>query len=239
MTNINKSLHPLIIREEQEVWSRIYQYLQPYLENHASSLHKTGIQQLGLKSDVLPDFSEFADSVFEKTGWNVTEVEGELGAVEFFQELAEKSFPLVRRMRPIDQLYGGIDPDFWHEAFGHIPPLTHPSVSDLYLWFGKAGVHAAITHSTFLDKISKLYWSIAEYGFLSERRKTKLFGAALIGSPLAAERYLAGKIRTKPFSIQKALSSDYDPHRYHPFYFEMKSIEKTLLDLKNWYPHVD
>ncbi|MGE0527637.1 MAG: hypothetical protein AB7G93_07515 [Bdellovibrionales bacterium] len=218
-----------------ETWRRLYDYLWPRLEVHASRIHCCGIARLGYNPTRIPEFSAFVERVKVETGWTVVEAGGELDPLEFFRLLANKKFPVVRSMRPENQLYGGIDPDFWHEAFGHIPHLTDPGFSDLYHWFGCAAVQAGERNTKRVDDLSKLYWSIVEYGFLRERRDTKLFGAALIASPLAVERFLAGRVRPIPFHVRGVLSANYNPHQFQSHYVQIDSAGAALSALKDWY----
>jgi len=215
-------------------WTALFDAVTPRLSRLGSTIHADGVRRLGLARSGPPAFGAISRVIARHTGWRLLRAEGELGEPEFFEALSRRRFPVVPRLRPPEQTFSAIDPDYWHEVFGHATAILDPAVAELYRWLGEAGTRASGDASLLAD-VTRLYWWIAEYGFIREGGRPRAFGAALVGSPVALERVLAGRIRVRRLTARRALGRDANPHVFQPVLFCVDSIPDALERLKAWY----
>jgi phenylalanine-4-hydroxylase len=196
------------IRNDVSVWSYLQKYMMPMIKNHASHYHVQGIQLLGLESEDQPNFDTFQRRFRDvANGFQIEPVANEIAPREYFQLISEQRFPCVARLREHDELFCGNEPDFWHEAIGHIAPLCFPEVQRFYLQI--ADYMLATRSDTQFDEQLAVAWTLMEYGFLKLNGNPKMFGAALVGSHLANMRYLRGVLAIEPADRRKILGSGF------------------------------
>jgi phenylalanine-4-hydroxylase len=190
--------HPdVLIEDGQDTWALLQQFVMPLIKLCGSSYHLQGIQQLGLDAPQMPEFVKFK-SAFRSIsrGFDLVSVDGEIDAKTYFEFIRNRQFPCVNRLRPIEEVFCGNAPDFWHEAIGHIAPLCCQEVQEFYLRIADYMLSAK-SQSEFNAHLA-VSWTLTEYAFISENGENRMFGAALIGSHLAHMRYLRGLLSIEP-----------------------------------------
>lgn len=203
------SVHPgATLCTKTSTWFYLQQYIMPLIRQHASSYHVEGIKSLKLDGTVQPDFKEFQDLFYHVShGFQIQPVCKEIAPEEYFTLISQKKFPCVPLIRPHNELFCANEPDFWHEAIGHIAPLCFPEVQEFYLGIA----HHILTAKTKLQRRQHLAvaWTLMEYGFIQENEQHKMFGAALVGSHLANMRYINGLIAVEPAERHAILDSGF------------------------------
>ncbi len=222
-------------------WKTLQRFTVPLIQELASSAHAKGIEAFHLNRFTSLSFDAFIKKVADMTSWQIHECNIEIEPKEFFRLLAKKHFPCVRSLRPIDRVFCGSTPDFWHEAIGHIAPLTDPCVSDFYQFCGQLVCELFDRdQSEDAEKLMQVLWVLLEYGLLNENGRTVTFGAALTGSYMALHRWKLDYISSVPFDIKDILSSRIYEDGAIPkrdacgriAFYEMSSFEETKHDLK-------
>lgn len=197
-----------VLFDKGSSWFYLQKYMMPLVKQHASSYHLDGIKMLNLDQDQAPDFKEFQQLFLsESRGFKIHPVTKEIDAREYFTLISQKRFPCVERIRSIEELFCANEPDFWHEAIGHLAPLCSLEVQDFYLQTADA-ILSAHTEVQFQEQIA-LAWTLMEYGFIKEQGQTKMFGAALVGSHLANMRYLKGLMSITTANRDSIIDSDF------------------------------
>ena len=98
-----------------------------------------GVEALGL-IDRIPDFAEVSKKLRKLTGWEIVAVPGLIPAAPFFDHLANRRFPVTNWLRTKEELDYIVEPDMFHDFFGHVPVLTQPVFADFMQMYGeKAG----------------------------------------------------------------------------------------------------
>jgi phenylalanine-4-hydroxylase len=165
-------------------------------------------------------------------------------AVEYFESLAHRRFPCIPELRKPNQVLGGAEPDFWHEAVGHLAPLVCPEVSRFYQACGS--LHGEVLARFGTERAAELngfFWLLLEYGFIREGGKTKAFGAAIVGSFVALTKWIQGAWTIRPFDIRVVLDAGIaylgaPPKRDETgrvIFYEMDSLRDTLSKLREYY----
>jgi phenylalanine-4-hydroxylase len=192
----------------EKPWKLLQQFTLPLFHRYASAAHREGARVLGLDVEKEPDFAKFSARVEEVTGWTVVETRGEMLPPDYFAALAERKFPCIPKLRNVNEVLCGKDPDFWHEAIGHLAPLVSPEVSRFYQNCG--ALHAEVLRRFGAKRAAELngfFWLILEYGFIREGAETKAFGAAIAGSFVALTKWRSGAWAIRSFDIEAILNA--------------------------------
>lgn len=202
------------IQPEFSAWFYLQKYMIPLIKKHASFYHLNGLSRLKLDTPEEPDFDEFQNLFYvESNGFIIQPVNDEISPNEYFSLILQRKFPCVKKIRSHDELFCANEPDFWHDAIGHIAPLCFKEVQEFYLKIAEYMLSAK-TASQFQRHLS-VAWTLTEYSFIKEQRQTKMFGAALVGSHLANMRFINGFISVEPavreLIINSNFYSDYSP----------------------------
>ena len=62
---------------------------------------------------------------------------GLIPAGPFFDHLANRRFPVTNWLRRRDELDYIVEPDMFHDFFGHVPILAQPAFADFMQLYGK------------------------------------------------------------------------------------------------------
>jgi phenylalanine-4-hydroxylase len=115
--------------EEQAVWRLLVQRQRALAERYACAEFLEGLKAIGL-GDTIPDFAEVNARLEPLTGWRIVGVPGLIPDAAFYDHLAHRRFPVtvwIRKRGEIDYL---VEPDLFHDFFGHVPLLTNPVFAD-------------------------------------------------------------------------------------------------------------
>jgi phenylalanine-4-hydroxylase len=196
------------IKDEINPWVYLQKYMMPLIKKHASSYHLKGIEYLALDKTEKPNFELFQQRFNEiSCGFKIEPVTHEITPFDYFTLISQKKFPCIERLRDHNEIFCANEPDFWHEAIGHVAPLCFGEVQSFYLEIAKH-LLSARTNSQFKKRLS-VAWTLMEYGFIKENDQTKMFGAALVGSHLANMRYLHNYISIAPADQNSIIDSGF------------------------------
>lgn len=199
------------MKPDDITWNMLMTYTQSRLKGLACQSFWRGLEKLEYSPYHTPDLEKIRDFVFKHTGWVLQRAKGEVPALEFFDMLTRKEFPLVWELRPMNQTFAAAEPDLWHELIGHVPLLFDAQIRDLYCTIAQAAKSTqAEKHSMFI----RLYWFFAEYGLIEENGQTKIIGAGLLASPLGANSIKNKHVRMKKMTVDRIRKTKYNPYSF-------------------------
>ena len=210
--------------EEQQVWRILCDRQTELTRKLAHRSYLDGIEALGL-IDRVPDFGEVSGKLKKLTGWEIVAVPGLIPAAPFFDHLANRRFPVTNWLRGREELDYIVEPDMFHDFFGHVPILTQPVFADFMQMYGeKAGDAIALGGD---EMITRLYWYTAEYGLMQEPgQPLKAFGAGLMSSytelQFAVESAEAHHV---PFDLETVMRTGYEIDKFQRAYFVLPSFD--------------
>ncbi len=133
--------------EEQAVWRTLCDRQTKLTRKLAHRSYLGGVAALGLL-DRIPDFDEVSEKLSKLTGWEIVAVPGLIPAGPFFDHLAHRRFPVTNWLRTKEELDYIVEPDMFHDFFGHVPILTQPVFADFMQAYGdRAGEAIALVAS--------------------------------------------------------------------------------------------
>lgn len=210
--------------EEQEVWRLLCDRQSKLTARLGHRAYLDGVTALGL-AERIPDFADVSEKLRAHTGWEIVAVPGLIPAGPFFEHLANRRFPVTNWLRGMDELDYIVEPDMFHDFFGHVPVLAQPAFADFMQLYGaKAATAFEIGGG---DMMTRLYWYTAEYGLMQENgTPPKAFGAGLMSSfselQFAVEDPKANRV---PFDIERVMRTGYEIDKFQRAYFVLPSFE--------------
>lgn len=209
---------------EQDVWRTLCDRQMKLTERLAHKTYLDGVKALGLLERV-PDFHEVSQQLQDMTGWTIVAVPGLIPAAPFFDHLANRRFPVTNWLRTKDELDYIVEPDMFHDFFGHVPALTQPNFADFMQMYGEKAESIIAMGGD--EMISRLYWYTAEYGLMQGRGEpVKAFGAGLLSSFSEIQFAVDGKeAHHVPFDIETVMRTTYEIDKFQRAYFVLPSFD--------------
>src|SRR4029077_11609492 len=120
-----------------------------------------------------------------------------------------------------------VEPDVFHDFFGHVPLLFDPVYAEHLHEYGKGGLKAMRLDA--VPMLARLYWYTIEFGLMKVDSGIRAYGAGLLssGGELA---YCVDdpRPRRRPFELERAMRTEYQIDRYQERYFVLESFEQLL-----------
>jgi phenylalanine-4-hydroxylase len=145
----------------------------------------------------IPRFEDINARLKPATGWEIVGVPGLIPEKPFFTLLANRKFPVTDWIRTPQELDYVVEPDIFHDLFGHVPLLFDKSYADHIQAYGQGALkahqleHGSAQIAGAVEMLSRLYWYTIEFGLLREGGACKAYGAGILSS--------AGELR---YSVQ-------------------------------------
>lgn len=163
---------------ERAVWARLVRRQSRVVRNHAAREFLDGLALTGI-DETIPHFERVSDRIEPRTGWRLVAVPGFIPDGVFFDHLAGRRFPVSVWVRHEDEIDYLVEPDLFHDFFGHVPLLLHPVFADYLQRYGRAGQAA---DETALPLLARLYWYMVEFGLIETADGLKAYGAGMLSS---------------------------------------------------------
>jgi len=212
--------------EDQAVWRLLVERQSALARQYACAEFLEGLETLGI-GDGIPDFDLVNAKLEPLTGWKVIGVPGLIPEADFFAHLAERRFPVTVWMRRRDELDYLVEPDLFHDFFGHVPMLAHTVFANFIQAYGAIGAHAS--EPAALKMLARLYWYTVEFGLVATGRGLRAYGAGILsssGETIYATRAV-GPARIA-FDLQRVLRTNYLIDSYQKTYFVLDDIEQLF-----------
>ncbi|AZO10380.1 MULTISPECIES: phenylalanine 4-monooxygenase [unclassified Mesorhizobium] len=210
--------------EEQAVWRTLCDRQTKLTRRLAHRSYLDGVDALGLL-DKIPDFEEISDKLRKLTGWEIVAVPGLIPAGPFFDHLASRRFPVTNWLRTQKELDYIVEPDMFHDFFGHVPILTQPVFADFMQMYGQKAEDVIALGGD--EMITRLYWYSAEYGLIQEPgQPVKAFGAGLMSSFTELQFAVESKdAHHVPFDLETVMRTGYEIDKFQRAYFVLPSFD--------------
>jgi phenylalanine-4-hydroxylase len=216
--------------EAQDVWRILCERQTKLTLKLAHRSYLDGVAALGL-TDGIPDFGEVSRKLKPMTGWEIVAVPGLIPAGPFFEHLANRRFPVTNWLRKRSELDYIVEPDMFHDFFGHVPILTQPAFADFMQLYGARAAKAFDLGGG--DMTTRLYWYTAEFGLIQEPGEPlKAFGAGLMSSFTELQFAVGKEAHHVPFDIETVMRTGYEIDKFQRAYFVLPSFETVRTALE-------
>jgi len=164
---------------EHDRWRRLYRRQRALITDYAGPAFIKGLTALDC-GDEIPRFDLASARLSALTGWRLVAVPGLIPNDIFFGHLAARQFPVCRWLREENELDYLVEPDVFHDFFGHIPLLTDPVFAAFVQAYGQRGLRAKGPRD--LELMTRLYWYMVEFGLIQTKAGLRAIGAGLVSS---------------------------------------------------------
>ncbi|MET0311578.1 MAG: phenylalanine 4-monooxygenase [Burkholderiaceae bacterium] len=226
--------------DDHETYRKLYERQAALVPGRACDAFIQALPSLGVK-DRIPRFGEINERLYKATKWEIVAVPGLIPEVPFFTLLANRKFPVTDWIRKPEEFDYIVEPDIFHDLFGHVPLLFNPVFADHMQEYGKGGLKAHGLGAC--ELLSRLYWYTIEFGLIRQADGLRAYGAGIISSP-GELRYAVESPEPQrlPLDIERVMRTRYKIDTFQQTYFVIDSFselfEKTAPDFTPVYARV-
>ena len=130
--------------------------------------------------DGIPRFEAINAKLRAATHWQLVAVPGLLPDLTFFDHLAKRRFPVTVWLREPGEFDYIVEPDIFHDFFGHVPLLFNPVFADYMQAYGRGGLKAHALGA--IEMLSRLYWYTVEFGLIETPQGLRAYGSGILSS---------------------------------------------------------
>ena len=218
--------HAAYTAADHDTYRRLYERQSALLPGLASEALIAALPSLGIK-DHIPRFEEINERLYRATRWEIVAVPGLIPEVPFFTLLANRQFPVTDWIRTPQEFDYIVEPDIFHDLFGHVPLLFNPVFADYVQRYGQGGLKAQGLGSC--EMLSRLYWYTIEFGLIREAGGLRAYGAGILSSagelPYAVQ---SPKPQRLPLQLERTMRTRYKIDSYQQTYFVIDSFEQLF-----------
>ncbi|MGE0097917.1 MAG: phenylalanine 4-monooxygenase [Hydrogenophaga sp.] len=164
---------------DHDTYRRLYERQSSLLPGLACDAFIQALPSLGVR-DRIPRFEEINDRLRPATGWEIVAVPGLIPERPFFDLLAHRRFPVTDWIRKPEEFDYIVEPDVFHDLFGHVPLLFNPVFADYVQRYGAGGLKAHDLGAG--ELLSRLYWYTIEFGLMRQPEGLRAYGAGILSS---------------------------------------------------------
>ncbi|MCB0272212.1 MAG: phenylalanine 4-monooxygenase [Bdellovibrionales bacterium] len=233
--------HPMVTTEdaavysdfEHETWAILFARQKQLLPQYAAPEVLEGMKILDIREDKIPNFSWINEILERETNFRVVPVKGFIPEKLFFEFLSQRCFPTTCFIRKREQLEYLVEPDVFHDVFGHVPLLVNPIFANFMQEFGKKGLES-IEHDLY-RYAAALYWFTVEFGLIQTAKGIKVYGAGITSS-IGETQYSidSDKPNRLKFNMIRAMKTLYRIDHFQESYFVIQDYQElfdTLLHM--------
>lgn len=211
---------------DHDLYRRLYERQAALVPGRACEEFLRALPSLGAK-DRIPHFDEINARLRKATRWEIVAVPGLIPELPFFTLLANRKFPVTDWIRTPGEFDYIVEPDVFHDLFGHVPLLFDPVFADHLQEYGKGGLKAHRLGAC--EQLSRLYWYTIEFGLIRQSDGLRAYGAGILSSPgelqFAVE---SSKPNRLPLDVERAMRTRYKIDTFQQTYFVIDSFEELF-----------
>jgi phenylalanine-4-hydroxylase len=212
--------------EEHALYRRLFERQSRLVPRYACAEWIDAVAGLDAAREI-PRFDQVSKRLQAKTGWRIVAVPGLIPDDAFFTHLANRRFPVTVWLRKPEEFDYIVEPDVFHDFFGHVPLLFDPVYADHLHEYGKGGLKAMRLDA--VKMLARLYWFTIEFGLIRVGSQVRAYGAGLLssGGELA---YCVDDPRPQrlAFDLERVMRTEYQIDRYQEKYFVIESFEQLM-----------
>jgi phenylalanine-4-hydroxylase len=212
--------------DEHRLYARLLARQMKLVPGQACAEFVHALRQLGA-DDRIPRFDDVSTRLTRATGWEVVAVPGLIPERAFFALLAARRFPVTVWLRQPEEFDYIVEPDVFHDLFGHVPLLFNPVFADYMQAFGAGGLKAHGLAA--LEYLARLYWYTVEFGLIATPQGLRAYGAGILSS-VGETAYALTSLKPQrlPFDLKRVLRTSYRIDDYQHTYFVVDSFAQLF-----------
>lgn len=146
---------------------------------------------------------------------------------DFFAHRAQRRVPVTVWLRDPDEMDYLVEPDLFHDFFGHVPLLTDPHYARFMELYGQAGARALELGG--LGMLARLYGYTIEFGLVESAGGLRCFGAGILSSAGEARHALESRAPLRlRYDLRRVLRTDYLIDDFQRTYFVVRDFGELV-----------
>jgi phenylalanine-4-hydroxylase len=212
--------------QDHATYRRLYERQAALLPGRACDEYIAALPALGA-SDHIPRFQDINARLLPATGWQLVGVPGLIPEVPFFTLLANRKFPVTDWIRTPAEFDYIVEPDIFHDLFGHVPLLFDPVFADHMQEYGKGALKAHRLGAC--ELLSRLYWYTIEFGLIRQHGALRAYGAGILSSPGELQHAVqSGDPQRVPLDVERVMRTRYRIDSFQQTYFVIDSFQQLF-----------
>jgi phenylalanine-4-hydroxylase len=212
--------------EQHELYARLFARQLRLVPGRACDEFLRALAHLNMASRI-PRFEQVSELLGRATGWQIAAVPGLIPEDAFFRLLSQRRFPVTVWLRTPEEFDYIVEPDLFHDLFGHVPLLFDPVFADYMQAYGQGGLKAQRRNA--LELLARLYWYTVEFGLIATERGLRVYGAGILSSPGELPRALADPAPLRiGFDLRRVLRTAYEIDDFQKTYFVIDSFTQLF-----------
>jgi phenylalanine-4-hydroxylase len=212
--------------EQHALYARLHQRQTAQLPGLACDEFIQAVQQLG-PADRVPRFDDINQRLYPATRWQLVAVPGLIPEEAFFALLAKRKFPVTEWLRTPQEFDYVVEPDVFHDLYGHVPLLFNPVFADYMQAYGEGGLKASRLDAC--ELLARLYWYTVEFGLISTPQGLRAYGAGILSSAGELRHSVrSAQPRRVAFDLKRLMRSRYRIDSYQASYFVVDDFRQLF-----------
>jgi phenylalanine-4-hydroxylase len=211
---------------QHRLYAELFERQSRLVQGRACGEFLRALPQLG-SGAAIPRFEDLSRLLLDATGWRIVVVPGLIPEEAFFRLLAARRFPVTVWLREPEEFNYIVEPDLFHDLFGHVPLLFDPVFAAFMQAYGEGGLRAQRRNA--LELLSRLYWYTVEFGLIDTPQGLRAYGAGLMSSPGEIDHCLRdpATLRVR-FDLRRVLRTVYEIDDYQRTYFVIDGFRQLF-----------
>ena len=212
--------------EQHDLYRRLYERQAAQLPGLACEEFIGAIKHLGAPTQI-PRFDALSEKLLRATKWQVVAVPGLIPEEAFFALLAKRKFPVTGWIRKPDEFDYVVEPDVFHDLFGHVPLLFDPVFADYMQAYGAGGLKASRLEAC--EYLARLYWYTVEFGLINTPLGLRAYGAGILSSAGELRHSVTSREPQRiGFDLERIMRTRYTIDTYQTSYFVIDSFDQLI-----------
>jgi phenylalanine-4-hydroxylase len=211
---------------QHELWRRLYARQAAFIPGSACDEFSDALRALDFGA-AIPRFDAINTKLAAATDWQLVAVPGLVPDLTFFDHLAHRRFPVTVWLREPAEFDYIVEPDVFHDFFGHVPMLFNPVFANYMQAYGKGGIKAHELGA--IEMLSRLYWYTVEFGLIDTARGLRTYGAGIVSSGGEIGYCLESPRPNRiGFDLLRIMQTRYKIDTYQETYFVIRDFEQLF-----------
>ena len=214
--------------DDHALWQLLYARQLRLVRRYACPEFLSALTKLDAGGGI-PRFESVNRKLRRATGWEIVGVPGLIPDRPFFEHLAGRRFPVTVWLRTPQEFDYIVEPDLFHDFFGHVPLLFDGVYAEHLQAYGAGGIKALPLGG--LAHLARLYWYTIEFGLVRCPTGVRAYGAGLLSSGAELSYALEDpRPRRFAFDLLRVMRTAYRIDNFQPAYFVIDNFAQLLSD---------
>ncbi len=211
---------------QHELWRRLYRRQEALVPRYACEPFTDALAHLDF-GQAIPRFADINAKLGAATRWQLVAVPGLVPDLTFFDHLANRRFPVTVWLRKPEEFDYIVEPDIFHDFFGHVPMLFNPVFADYMQAYGRGGIKAHALGA--IEMLARLYWYTVEFGLIDTPRGLRTYGAGILSSGGEISYCIDSADPNRiGFDLLRIMQTRYKIDTYQETYFVIRDFEQLF-----------